>query len=209
MGARALGAGVAGTPADEAKGVGRRLEGAGDYAGALRVYDEALRREPSLSDLWSARAGVLMRLRRIDEALTSSGEALRLNPCRAFLYKDHGQILFRMGQREEALGFFRRAVEIDPQRPGLRLHLAQALVQLERWEEARREALRAVEVARSRPDPHLYGKLTSAGRILQLAGFPADALAMFREAQALRPNRRGLERFMAAAGGGPASQGLA
>lgn len=200
---------VAGSPLDIAREVARRLEDAGDYVGALRVYDEALRQDPDLSDLWSARAWVLMRLRRIDEALNSSGEALRLNPGRAFLYKDHGQILFRMGQRKEALAFFRRAVEIDPQRPGLRLHLAQALVQLERWEEARREALMAVEVARSRPDPYLYGKLASAGRILQLAGFPADALAMFREAQALRPNRRGLERFMAEAGGGPASQGLA
>ncbi len=183
----------------DALGEGKRLEGLGDYKGALRVYGEALGHDPSSSDLWSARAWVLMRLRRDDEALEASGEAIRLNPTRAFLYKDHALILFRHGDRGAALEYFRRAVELDPDRPGLRLHLAQALLHVGSKEEAAHAALEAIQVARRRPDPHLYGKLASAGRILHMSGHPSEGVALLREAMAMRPNRRGISELVAAA----------
>lgn len=184
----------------------RRLEEERDYPAALEAYDRALEVDPGLASAWSGRAWVLVRLHRMGEALEASLRALELEPGRAFYWKDHAILLHRLGRLEESLAAFRRAVEIDPLRPGLRLHLAQALVQVGRSDEAVAEALRAVEVARAAGDPHIYGKLASAGTIILQAGRPAQAIPLLEEAVALEPWRQlkgTLERARAAAASAP------
>jgi tetratricopeptide (TPR) repeat protein len=185
---------------------GRRLEEELDFNGALDAYDEALSLDPKLAAAWSGRAWVLVRLHRMQEAMQASLKTLELAPDRAFFWKDHAILLNRLGRLEESLEAFRTAVEVDPMRPGLRLHLAQALVQMGRADEAVAQARRAVEIARAARDPHIYGKLASAGTIILQAGRPAQAVPLLEEAVALepqRPLRATLERARAAAVSSP------
>ncbi|HJP31234.1 MAG TPA: tetratricopeptide repeat protein [Candidatus Latescibacteria bacterium] len=165
-------------------GLGRALAAQGRFSGALRAFQDALRRNPE-TELKSA---VYNRLGHTYQALGHEAQHLRSAEAtyRASLQMDAGQpdilyhlarVLSRLERPDEALLLYRKALELAPDDTGIRVELAAAYVQV-----GRREAAEAV--LRSGLERHPDADLQyEVGRLAYGSGQTEVALASFRAAQ--------------------------
>jgi Tfp pilus assembly protein PilF len=92
-------------------------EKAGEKAGAIQDYREAIRLNPNNAPL-RARAGVAFHsMKRYDEARESYEEALKIDPRFAQVHANLGALLRTRGDNAEALTHLQKAVELEPDEP--------------------------------------------------------------------------------------------
>ena len=119
--------------------VGMLAEGLGRRDDAVRLYDQALDREPKAGICYSRKAELLIQADRLEEALgvyqTAVDRGLELPAFR----RKMGMILERLDRTEEAVREYRAVLTAVPQDRPTRYLLAGALLELGQLDEAERE----------------------------------------------------------------------
>jgi predicted O-linked N-acetylglucosamine transferase (SPINDLY family) len=125
---------------------GHRLEDAGDIAGALRKYNEAVAASPSYLRGYLNQGNALDRLGRTAEAVAALQAALQIAPDSAPCHFNLGNVHLGAGDHAAAEREFGAALRCDPALTDAGIALANALESLGRPEEAEaqlRDALAA------------------------------------------------------------------
>jgi tetratricopeptide (TPR) repeat protein len=92
-------------------------QNAGDQAGALALYEQAIRLHPTLPDAYNNIAVLLKSMRRLPAAVACLKRAVLYAPNVGGLYSNLGNMLWMNLEFEDAMAAFRRALELDPDRP--------------------------------------------------------------------------------------------
>lgn len=120
---------------------------AGDHAGSLSAYREAVRIAPRRADLWHNLGALCAAQGARDEALAALAEAARLRPDWAEPCHARGHVLHASGDFAGARDAFAEALARDPAHLAARVNLALMLNKLRRYSLALPHLFRAREQA--------------------------------------------------------------
>ena len=96
---------------------GKVLYTLNDIERADAMVSKALALDPNYADAHAAKAWILWRQRRLDEAIVEDERALALNPAFLDAYVNMGLVYRTLGRFEESLGFFDKAIWQSPNDP--------------------------------------------------------------------------------------------
>ena len=96
---------------------GRVLYTLNDIERADAMVSKALALDPNYADAHAAKAWILWRQRRLDEAIVEDERALTLNPAFLDAYVNMGLVYRTLGRFDESLGFFDKAIRQSPNDP--------------------------------------------------------------------------------------------
>jgi tetratricopeptide (TPR) repeat protein len=165
-----------GGKADEA----RQLEDAGDWAGALALYNEALAETQDDPTALSGAAVAAMVLKRYDEALVFQERLAAADPDDVQIRVELGfNLLNHQARPADAAVVMRQAVALDPSAKNLTF-LAQALDRSGETGEAEAALRKAISA-----DPAYGYSYTQLVRLLEEEGRPDDAARVMEQASAL------------------------
>jgi adenylate cyclase len=168
----------------------------GDVERADAMVSKALALDPNYADAHAAKAWILWRKRRLDEAILEDERALTLNPAFLDAYVNMGLVYRTLGRFEESLGFFEKAIRQSPNDPDV--HVSYAIkagdhVALKQYGQAVESARRAITISPNFALAHWYliTALVQTGQDLQahealrryltLPGVPVTAAALKQE----------------------------
>ncbi|MFN7939945.1 MAG: tetratricopeptide repeat protein [Bryobacteraceae bacterium] len=159
-----------------------------DGDGALRELAEALRIDPRLAAAHSARAWLLHRLGRSEEALEHLRLAVSIRPEDFRALDQLGVVLLSLDRAKEAEPFLRKAAGLAPRDPAVALHLGRTLLELGNENEGRTwlEAHEKLRQGRQRDPRRDSGMIDLA--VMDPAGRRARELERFRTMAASRPD---------------------
>lgn len=100
--------------AEEEKELGNRKYKAGDYAGAMKHYSEAIMRNPDEPKYYSNRANCYTKLAAFDLGLKDCEKCVEIDPKFIKGWIRKGKILQGLKQQGKALTAFQKALELDP-----------------------------------------------------------------------------------------------
>lgn len=102
--------------AAEAREEGNKLFKAGDFAGAVKAYTEAIKRDPKDPRGYNNRANAYTKLVALPEALKDAEEAIRVDPTfvKAYIRKSH--VLFAMRDYTKAIEAVQQAADVDTEK---------------------------------------------------------------------------------------------
>ena len=138
---------------------------------------------------------VLLRERRLGEAMTEYDEALRIRPDYAQAHSNAGMVLELGGRTDEAIEKYRTALRWSPDLPEAHLNLGQLLASHGRLAEGIAELEAAL-----RSNPDLVEAHFNLGVALLAARRNSEAVAEFRKALELRPGYAEARRMIEKAG---------
>lgn len=81
---------------------------------AKKVYQEALKLEPNLAEIYNNLGLLYLKSKKITDAATAFQEALKRNVNYTLAYVHLGKVLLEMEKYDEAMQVFQRALDIDP-----------------------------------------------------------------------------------------------
>jgi adenylate cyclase len=157
---------------------------------------KALALDPNYADAHVAKAWILWRQRRLEEAIVEDERALALNPALLDAYVNMGLVYRTLGRFEESLGFFDRAIRRSPNDPeGSASYAIKAgdHIALKQYDQALESARRAIAISPNFTLAHWYliTALVQTGqdsqahealrRYLALPGVPATVAALKQE----------------------------
>lgn len=111
-----------------------------DFAMAARHYERALEISPGDALLLVEAAGLMLYLRRVDQAVAIREFAASRDPANSFSHSSLGAAYRCAGRNEDALAAFRRAFALSPGMLGIRSRVGIVLLRLGRLDEALAEA---------------------------------------------------------------------
>lgn len=121
------------------------LHAVGDYAKALRAYDQILSLQPD--EVAFANRGLAnWELGKHADALSDYLSALSLNPRNAVALRGAGEMLLKLDKVERAIRYFRKAIEIEPRYSLAYRALGVAYYRSARWVESYRALKRAAKL---------------------------------------------------------------
>lgn len=99
--------------ANEAREQGNELFKAGDFAGAVKAYTEAIKRDPKDPRGYNNRANAYTKLVALPEALKDAEEAIKVDPAflKAYIRKAHVQ--FAMRDYTKAMETLQQTTDLD------------------------------------------------------------------------------------------------
>jgi adenylate cyclase len=103
---------------------GKVLDTLNDIERADAMVSKALALDPNYADAHGAKAWILWRQRRLDEAIVEDERALALNPALLDAYVNMGLVYRTLGRFEESLGFFDKAIRQSPNDPHVQVSYA-------------------------------------------------------------------------------------
>jgi Tfp pilus assembly protein PilF len=190
----------------------RQAEQRRDFAEAARLYDQVLRIDPSIAEVWTNMGLCLHELSKHREAARAFAKAAEINPRLLTPHLFLGIEYLKLDQPQKALSSLRSAVSIEPNHSQATHELANAYVRLEQFEQAvklYRRLLRknphmeeawyqlgiahlnwsraAARKLLDSPDPSGFGKILLA-ELQAVAGRRQDAESKFQSAVAAHPN---------------------
>jgi len=191
------------------------LQRAGDLAGALALYRQAVERGSADEITYNRMGNILRDLGSAEESIAAFQQAIRIRPGLALTYSNLGNTYYGLGRLEEAIGAYRAAAALQP---GLRVlnNLAAALIDHEKPADAveicrlilavhpdHQPAKNNMGVALTnlyrfedsalvfegilKDDPRSVEALCNLGTAQIEGGKPELAMASFRRAMALKP----------------------
>lgn len=92
-------------------------EEAGDFRGAIGVYQKVLRLEPKDARAMNTIAGLYGKLGEFEEEIVWAKRAIAENPEFNLAYINYGNALASLGRVKEARAAFEKAVQLDPKEP--------------------------------------------------------------------------------------------
>ncbi|TCD70460.1 Hsp90 cochaperone [Steccherinum ochraceum] len=157
--------------ANEAREEGNALFKAGDFAGAVKAYTEAIKRDPADPRGYNNRSNAYTKLVALPEALKDADEALKVDPkfIKAYIRKSH--VLYAMRDYTKAIEIVQRAADLDEEKKHTKeiqeqvMKCQQALFSQregESEEETLQRAMRDPEVAEIMNDPIMQSILQQA-----------------------------------------------
>jgi adenylate cyclase len=167
-----------------------------DVERADAMVSKALGLDPNYANAHAAKAWILWRQRRLDEAIVEDERALTLNPAFLDAYVNMGLVYRTLGRFEESLGFFDKAIRQSPNDPDV--HVSYAIkagdhIALKQYGQAIESARRAIAISPNFALAHWY-LITALGetgqdsqahealrRYLALPGVPATVAALKQE----------------------------
>jgi TolB-like protein/class 3 adenylate cyclase/Tfp pilus assembly protein PilF len=164
-----------------------------DVERADAMASKALAIDPNYANAHAAKAWILWRQRRLDEAIVEDERALALNPALLDTYVNMGLVYRTLGRFEESLGFFDKAIRQSPNDPDVAVSYAIKAgdhIALKQYNQAFESAHRAIAISPNLALAHWYliTALVQAGqdsqahealrRYLALPGFPATVAAL-------------------------------
>ena len=168
----------------------------GDVERADAAVSKALALDPNYADAHVAKAWILWRQRRLDEAIVEDERALALNPAFLDAYVNMGLVYRTLGRFEESLGFFDKAIRRSPNDPAVSTSYAIKAgdhVALKQYDQALESARRAIAISPNFALAHWYlitaliqtGQDSQAHeallRYLAIPGVPATVAALKQE----------------------------
>ena len=131
---------------------GGELFAAGDYEGALRIYDAVIARDPGISDkeVWYNRGIAQNVLGHYRDASSSFDHVLAMAPSDSLAMAQKGAALLGVGRYEDALAYTDRALAGDSDTAWIWNNRGIALTQLGQQKEARAAFDNAMVVATKR-----------------------------------------------------------
>jgi Flp pilus assembly protein TadD len=147
---------------------------------ALELLSGVVRVHPEHWPAVLARARLLIRSMRWNDAEAELRRAVRALPGSAEALRELGMVLSKKGLTLEAAEHLRRVTELRPESTADWYYLGEALNRAGRFAEAHKALLRASEL-----DPHSTRTWQLLGRILDRLRRPDDAMAMYRRAREL------------------------
>jgi len=159
---------------------------AGDAAGAILAYREALELAPEDGAAHRALGELLSSTGDFEGAARHLARAVELEPDVAAAHYNLAVLLARLGREEEALEHYQRAAQLDPTDPDTWNNLGFLLAARSELAEAERCFRRAIERDETRADPHF-----NLARLLTMLGRDAEARAELERAAELDPRYRG------------------
>ena len=116
--------------------LGTEFLAAGEYAEALRQFQDVLKLQPGHANAHYNMGLVLSAQGRLEEAMSHFGEALRLKPDFAAVHYDWGVVLHQSGRIAEAIEQYQQAVKLTPDDARAHFNLGMALASQGRHDEA-------------------------------------------------------------------------
>ena len=162
--------------------LGNLLREDGDFDGAIRHFEAALRVRPDLVKVHNNLANVYRDQQRIPEAIAGYRRALALDRRYIEAHNNLGHLLRETQQLDEALGHLREAVRLDPGYAEARNNYGVALREAGRTSEAMTHFEAALRANPKFAPAHLNLALSYS-----LLGREADAMEHFRAARRLNP----------------------
>lgn len=154
-----------------------------DCAGALELFDRALRLKPDHAGAWNNRGNALLELGRVEDALQSFARATVLQPDYAEAFYNRGNALLDLNRCEEALQSYERALAIAPDYAQAHYNRGNALLALQRPAQALESLDRALKL-----DPGDAQALSNRGNALLALGRGFEAIDSYDRALALAPD---------------------
>src|SRR5262249_6075192 len=115
----------------------RQAEQRGDFEEAVKCYDQILKLDGRIGEVWTNRGLCLYELNKQGEAVKSFVKAAALNPRLAMPHLFLGIEYLRLGKPDKAASSLQTVLILEPNHPQATYELANAYVQLERFEQAR------------------------------------------------------------------------
>lgn len=162
--------------------LGNLLREDGDFDGAIRHFEAALRARPDLVKVHNNLANVYRDQRRIPAAIAEYRRALALDPKYVEALNNLGNLLRETKQLDEALGHLQEAVRLDPKYVEAQNNYGVALREAGRMPEAMAHFEAALQSNPKFAPAHLNLALSYS-----LLGRDAEATEHFREARRLNP----------------------
>jgi arylsulfatase A-like enzyme/Flp pilus assembly protein TadD len=162
---------------------GFRLFQAHKYADALPVFQELLKKNPKMLDIWSVEARSLAELGRIEDAVVAAKEALRISPGSANMAIMIANFSMKLHRLDDAQKHAELALADDPGQG----HYLMAQVWLERKDFARATAEAKLSMGEKRDK---VIALMMLGEIDKEQGKLEEALAYFDQALAVLRAKR-------------------
>jgi adenylate cyclase len=168
----------------------------GDVERADAKVSKALALDPNYADAHVAKAWILWRQRRLDEAIVEDERALAMNPALLGAYVNMGLVYRTLGRFEESLGFFDKAIRRSPNDPSVSASYAIKAgdhIALKQYDQAFASARRAIAISPDYALAHWYliTALVQTGqdsqahealrRYLALPGVPTTVAALKQE----------------------------
>lgn len=108
---RAVGLGKAGVAMIVGQGV--RAAESGDYETALKLFDQAIARDPYFDMAYDSRATAWNAVGEYQKAIDDANQALKLNSNNGFAYAARGSALLELGNVTEAIDDFTQALRLE------------------------------------------------------------------------------------------------
>lgn len=124
--------------------IGKAKNNSGDYQGALRAYNEALKLHPHQSKSLRGRAASLTNLGIHDRALKDIDQAIDIEPAESCNYSVKGHILENLSRYDEAISHYRKAIAMSGSGWSDYSDLVRALMYCERYNDAKLFIERAI-----------------------------------------------------------------
>jgi len=156
------------------------------FEDALQGFERVIRAKPLYALAYNGTGLACLELKRFQEALTSFDHALRLKPDLPQALANRGRALVEIGDLESALGYFEKARIIAPELEAALLGQARLFIVFGRLSEALDNCRRAV-----RNDPRSVEALTILAQCVAHQGKTEEAIELFDQALALRPDHEG------------------
>ena len=101
--------------ASDALGEAQRLQQAGDYEEALKLYDKAISFQPDLAEAYLGQCEILNELGQPNDAIVACNDALAYRPGYPEAFRSKGNALEQQNRVLEALRHYERATLFDPE----------------------------------------------------------------------------------------------
>lgn len=170
-------------PSPPEYGQANRLASAGNYAEAIPLYEEVLRRQPGHVNALHNLATVHYRLGNLEAAVSVYRRAIEANPAAVRSLVGLASVLQARGELGEAIRWFEQARRVEPHNPEVLNGLGMALYEsgdLSRAKQCFQAALRA--------DPRCAQAHNNLAGILKIEEKRAEALKLHERAVQLDPN---------------------
>ncbi|MBL8629408.1 MAG: tetratricopeptide repeat protein [Rhodospirillaceae bacterium] len=155
----------------------------GDASQALSILESGLQRKPGHCDALIARALILQRAGRLDEAVAGARMATVFHRESARAFQTLGTLLLKARQPQDAIQALSRAVEIDSTAVDGWVNLGVAQRDVGHFEAAEASYRRALALAPNDPIAH-----NNLGNALSSLSRHAEAVDAYRAAIALKPD---------------------
>lgn len=118
----------------------------GDFQGAVDLISKAIDVNPNDATTYSNRGNALLKLKRLDQAVSSFDQAVSINPDFAEAYFDRGVALHELKHFLEAVASYGTAISIKPDYAAAFFNLGHALQELKQPDNAVVSFLKALEI---------------------------------------------------------------